>query len=410
LASRPRMRKRRRRRPAATARRWLAALLALALGLAGCEGDSGTGDEVRGTTLSVYVSAPLHGPRAADGQAIVDGAKLALAESGGEIGDLEIEAVYLDDSGARRSGWDPVATADNARQAAEDVTAIAYIGELDSGATRTSLPITNQAGMAQISPGSTAVDLTRTPPVGPGPDRLQPSDENTFVRIPPADDVQAHGAAQLARRLGVGTARVLDDRSAYGTGIADEFIAEAAQLGIRVPSEPTPVPRRGESLVGSPAEALYYGGTAERARAALTPRTGAEIGSDALLEPPFLRAAGPIVEGLYLTSSFIDPSRLPPAGQRFVRDYRRQFGRAPLPAAAYGYEAMALLLDGIRRAGDDGDDRATVTDELFATRDRGSILGTYSVLGSGDTTLDEISVYRVGDGVPAFEEELRASP
>lgn len=396
-----------------TARRCLAALLVLALGVSGCEGNSGTGDEVRGTTLSVYVSAPLHGPRAAEGRAIVDGAKLALAESGGEIGDLEVEAVYLDDSGGRDSGWSPVATADNARQAAEDVTAIAYIGELDSGATRTSLPITNQAGMAQISPGSTAVDLTRTPPVGPGPDRLQPSEDLTFIRLPPADDVQARGAAALAQRLGIRSALVLDDGSAFGRVAAEEFLDQASRLGVRVvPTRPVRVPGPGEALIGVGADAAYYGGTGESAHEALAAFSAVRtfIASDALLEPPFLRAAGPAAEALRLTSSFVDPSRLPPAGQRFIPGYRAQFGRAPLPAAAYGYEAMGLLLDAIRRAGDDGDNRATVIDELFDTRGRRSILGTYSVLGSGDTTLDEISVYRVSDGVPAFDTEVRSPP
>jgi branched-chain amino acid transport system substrate-binding protein len=395
-----------------TARRCFAALLVLVLGVAGCEGNSGTGDEVRGTTLSVYVSVPMYGPRAHEGRAMVDGAKLALAESGGEVGDLAVEAVYLDDSGGRDSGWSPVATADNARQAAEDVTAIAYIGDLDSGATRTSLPITNQAGMAQISPGSTAVDLTRSPPLGPGPDRLQPSEEISFIRLPPADDVQAHGAARFAQGLGIGSALALDDGSAFGRGVAEEFLREASRLGVRVPNRPVRVPAPGQSPIGVSADATYYGGTSERAREALTvfSRVRPLIASDALLEPPFIRAAGPTAEGLRLTSSFEDPSRLPPAGQRFVDDYRSQFRHAPPPAAAYGYEAMALLLDAIRRAGGDGDDRGSVVDELFATRARRSILGTYSVLGSGDTTLDEISVYRVSDGIPVFEAELRAAP
>jgi branched-chain amino acid transport system substrate-binding protein len=162
-------------------------------------------------------------------------------------------------------------------------------------------------------------------------------------------------------------------------------------------------------------DAVYLGGTPESMLAVLQ-RAAAErsnaqlLGPDALLEGPFLRAAGPAAEGLQLTSSLLDPSRLPPPGQRFSREYRTQFDRAPLPAAAYGYESMALLLDAIRRAGDDGDDRGTVTDELFATRDRRSAIGTYSVQGSGDTTLNDVSVYRVSDGLPVFETALRAPP
>ena len=388
----------------------MGAALAATAALAGCAGDSGTGDEVRGTTLTAYVSVPLHGPRAAEGRGIVDGAKLALADVGGEVGDLDVEAVYLDDSGGRASGWDPVATADNARQAAEDVTAIAYIGDLDSGATRTSLPITNQAEMAQISPGSTAVDLTRNPPLGPGPERLQPGDLQSFVRILPADDLQAHGAALEARRLGAREVLVLTDGSRFGRSIAEEFDEAAGELGLAVAGSPVRIPSR-SLVLDSGVDGIYYGGTPDRAQRALAaagPVRRAFIASDALLDPALLRSIGRFAADVHLTSSMLDPTQLPAAGQSFARDYREQFGKPPPPAAAYGYEAMALLLDAIRRAGDDGDRRSAVIDELFATRQRRSIVGTYSVEGTGDTTLDEISVYRVGDGVAVPGTSLRA--
>ena len=77
--------------------------------------------------------------------------------------------------------WSPVASGANARTATEDSTSIAYVGELESGATRTSLPITNDAEMLQIAPGSPAADL-----VGPFegsdevPEETQPSGLRTF--------------------------------------------------------------------------------------------------------------------------------------------------------------------------------------------------------------------------------------
>ena len=64
----------------------------------------------------------------------------------------------LDDAGP--SGATDALAGANARRATEDSTAIAYVGELDSGTTRTSLPITNEAGLLQVSPGASAVDLT----------------------------------------------------------------------------------------------------------------------------------------------------------------------------------------------------------------------------------------------------------
>jgi branched-chain amino acid transport system substrate-binding protein len=121
-----------------------------------------------------------------------------------------------------------------------------------------------------------------------------------------------------------------------------------------------------------------------------------------------LRHATEFTDQLYLTSPFLDPSLLPPQGQGFLHAYRKRFGHRAAPAAAYGYESMALLLDAIRRAGGDGDDRGAVVDEVLSTRDRRSVLGTYSIDGNGDTTLDAVSGYRISDGLPVFPVRLQA--
>src|SRR5207247_3702398 len=105
---------------------------------------------------------------------------------------------------------------------------------------------------------------------------------------------------------------------------------------------------------------------------------------------------------LYATSAAEDPSQLPPAGQRFVHDFRRRYGREPGRYAAYGYEAMAVVLDSIRRAGDSGADRQAVIDGFFVTSDGKSILGTYYTDELGNTTLDRLAGYAVRRGRPVF--------
>ena len=306
-----------------------------------------------------------------------------------------MRAVYLDDT--RDGRWSLARTAANARSAAEDVTAIGYIGDLDSGATRASLPITNQAQMVQISPGSTAVDLTRRPPVGDTtPDRYRPSGSQTFARVVPDDDVQARAAAVWAKQMGAKRVGAVTDGSAFGQILARAFDQETARIGLG-------------SGEGGGVDLVYYGGGPDgfsRATRGLPPLP--IIGSDALIDPAFLRSATAFADRLYVTSPFLDPSLLPAAGQGFVRTYRRQFGTAN-PAAAYGYESMAVLLDAIHRAGPNGDDRGAVTDEVLSTHDRHSVLGTYSIDANGDTTLGTVSGYRVSDGLPVFPTPLKAS-
>jgi ABC-type branched-subunit amino acid transport system substrate-binding protein len=99
--------------------------------------------------LAVYLSVPLNGPQAAKGKEIAASAEKALADAGGKAGSHPIELTVLDDTGGG-SSWTPIAAAANARQANEDASTIAYIGDLDEGASRTSLPITNLADIAQI--------------------------------------------------------------------------------------------------------------------------------------------------------------------------------------------------------------------------------------------------------------------
>jgi branched-chain amino acid transport system substrate-binding protein len=69
---------------------------------------------------------------------------------------------------------------------------------------------------------------------------------------------------------------------------------------------------------------------------------------------------------------------------------------------------MALVLDAIERAGGEGEDRPAVMEELLATTDRNSILGTYSIEFTGDTSLDAVAGYRMEGGEPVFDSGLTA--
>jgi hypothetical protein len=161
-----------------------AVMLALAASAAGCDaqGEAEPGE----ATLTIYVSAPLTGPARADGQAVADGARRALAEAGGEAGGFQVVAEYLDVAGRNETRFDPVTAADNARTATEDSTTIAYIGELDSGASRTSVPITNSAGILQVAPGSGASDLVRDEVYNDEvPTDVQGTGERTFAQLAP---------------------------------------------------------------------------------------------------------------------------------------------------------------------------------------------------------------------------------
>jgi branched-chain amino acid transport system substrate-binding protein len=356
----------------------------------GCE-TPGSGIQA-GEHVTVYVSMPLRGPEAVEGRDVVRGAKLALADAQGRVGELAVRAVYLDDTGGRgvRARWSQAVAAANARDAAEDFSAIAYLGDFDSGATRASLPITNEARMLQVSPASAAVDLVQ-PFLGAGeqvPEEVQATGERTFGRVIPSDEVQAEAGAGWAKRLGARRVATVSDGSEFGQTMVRAF---------RQSLQATRLTRGRGDL-------LYYGGGPEPMPASLIQgSTDTVMASDALLMRP---PSGP-VRGFLVTSAVEDPSQLPPAGERFVSAFTKRYDRQPRRYAAYGYEAMAVVLDSIRRAGDQGDDRKAVVDAFFDTQDRDSVLGTYSIDEVGDTTLGRLAGYRLADGRPRFQTALR---
>jgi ABC-type branched-subunit amino acid transport system substrate-binding protein len=120
---------------------------------------------------TVYSSLPLSGPSAPQTRSIVRGAQFALSEAGGMAGGQPVRYVSLNSATRRSGAWTPARTAANARRAALDDSTVAYIGEFNSGGSAISIPIMNEARIAQISPSNTAIGLTRG---GPGTGRGEP--------------------------------------------------------------------------------------------------------------------------------------------------------------------------------------------------------------------------------------------
>lgn len=345
----------------------------LALLVAGC-GSSSEGDP----KLDVYVSAPLTGPRADDGRDVADGAQLALEDAGGEAGGVEVSLEVLDD--ATREGWDAAATGANARTATEDTAAIAYIGELDSGASRTSIPITNQAGMLQVSPGAGAEDLTRESLGSDDVPDVQGTGERTFARVIPSDRAQGEAGAAWMSSEGVGSVVVSSDESDYAAALVSGL--EAASDGPEIVS-------------GDAAAGAVYIAAADAFDSPPAAGFGERgiYGSDAQLDGGARLVSGSTP--VRLTSAAMDPTQLPAEAAGFLSAFEEAYERKPGRYAAYGYEAMAATLDAIDRA-DDQTDRSDVVDAFMAISNRESILGTYSIDGVGNTTLDTQGAYEIG--------------
>jgi branched-chain amino acid transport system substrate-binding protein len=344
------------RRPA------LAVLLLIFLGATGCSVDGSSRIEA---PVAVYVSLPLTGPRGVDGREAADGVRLALEEAQGRAGSIQVRGHFLDD--ARGRAWDPVVVGANARTAVQDHTTAAYIGELDSEPTRASAPITNQAGIVQVSPGAGAVDLT-APAAGypDSPDRYRPAGDVSFARTVPADNVVVDAAAVWASELGVTAAAVISNGSPFQNLAANEFKSAAAEHGIQLS---TGKPGKVAVAPGGAVRAVYRPGTAG------------------------LVIYGKATQVLELSAE-LDPKLLP--DKQFETRFAQRFHRNPGPYAAYGYEAMALVLQGIREAGTDASSfRDDVRGAVIGAHRDETVLGSYSITSEGDTTECMVQRYRI---------------
>src|SRR5829696_2356338 len=185
-------------------------------------GGTDTEESGGGKELTVYSSLPLQGASRPQSEDVINGIKLALKQKGGKCGDFKIKYESLDDATAAAGKWEAGQTSANARKVAQDDNAIAYIGEFNSGASAISIPITNEAGILQVSPSNTALGLTKGGAgAEPGePDKYYPSGERNYGRVVPIDTIQGAAQAQYMKDEGVTSVYVLDDAEVYGKGVA----------------------------------------------------------------------------------------------------------------------------------------------------------------------------------------------
>jgi branched-chain amino acid transport system substrate-binding protein len=376
--------------------------------------------------LTIYSSMPLQGAGGPQSRSVVNGMKLALAQNNDHAGKFKIRFVSLDNSTAQAGSWTPEATSANARKAAGDSSTAAYLGEFNSGAAAVSIPLLNQGGVPMISPANTAVGLTtKDPGATPGePEKYYPTGKRNYVRVVARDSIKGPAMVSVMKEDGCKKVQLTNDKEVYGAGLAQAIVIAAHKAGLDIISnEPIDV------------KAPNYRALAQRAAAAgadcfafsgITANNAVQLFKDFASALPNAKLYGPdgtcesgfinpktgvpaaVAARYKCTSPTLPKSELPPEGQAFFTAYAQKFGDAvPDPYSIYGYEAMQLALDAIRRS--KTGEKADILKALFATRDRRSALGTYSIDANGDTTLAEMALEGVENGQLKFIKVIKGA-
>jgi branched-chain amino acid transport system substrate-binding protein len=374
----------------------------------------------------VYSSLPLKGSQRQESNAIIDGIRLAFRAQGGRVASYVINYKSLDDA-AGRAGWSSKLAVRNAVLAAGDPRTVAYIGDLDSGATELSLPILNQAGVVQITPGSGYPGLTDSvPPVTmpAEPAKFYPTRRYTLLRLIPNDMVQAAAALELLHSTGcVHVAAASFDGGVDGPALVHAiqltakdysmaYVSPAAAPGTKTSAYPSYALKLREAGVGC----FVFAGHVTPAAVALTERihaelpTGAIIGSSgfcsrAWTDPARHGASAAVDPYLYCTSPVVPARKYPGAGP-FVTDFRQVYHRTPEPYALIGYRAAEMVIAGIDNLANGRDNRREVLRAIGGVSIPSPVVGDYGFNPHGDLASHAYGIYRVVDGRPAYDKTL----
>jgi ABC-type branched-subunit amino acid transport system substrate-binding protein len=97
--------------------------------------------------------------------------------------------------------------------------------------------------------------------------------------------------------------------------------------------------------------------------------------------------------GMYLSLAGVVTEGLPPAGARWAKRFAATQSGVPVePSAVYAAQATEVLLDAVARS--DGT-RASVVRELFETRVRDGLLGSFGFDANGDISESPVTIVRI---------------
>jgi branched-chain amino acid transport system substrate-binding protein len=367
-----------------------AAMLSIALLSAAAYGQQKAPQLVR-----IGFASPLTGPQAHYGTDNLNGARMAvdaLNARGTPIGKnaVRFELLAEDDQADPKTGT-------IVAQRLVDAGARGIVGHFNSGVTIPASRIYSDAGIPQISV-STNPKYTR-------------QGYQTAFRIMADDDRQGAMLGEyVVRRLGLSSVAVIDDRTAYGQGLADAFAAAVKSAGARVLRREYVSDKDFDFravltvLKSVSPPAVFFGGY--DAQAGPLARQMKELGLDATLlggetinTAKFLELAGPAAEGHVASTPGASLSKRP-GGGAFAERYRARFKQDIGLYAPYFYDGVMLLARAMEIAGSAEPGRYIV--ELRRIRYDG-ITAEIEFDARGDLKKPQLSVFRVRNGRWALE-------
>lgn len=330
--------------------------------------------------------APLTGGIAHLGKDNENGARLAIEEINKKGLVINGQKVKLE--------LDPQDDAADPRQATQvaqklvDDKVVGVVGHLNSGTTIPASKIYSDAGIVQISPSATNPTYTQ-------------QGFKTAYRVVATDAQQGPALATYASaKLKAKSVAIVDDASAYGQGLADEFEKKAKALGMKVLSHDATNDKAVDfrailtKVKAERPDVIMYGGMdatggpfAKQARQlAIKSRI---LAGDGVCTEKLSDLAGEATDNVVCSQAGMALEKMP-GGDAFSKRYQARFGQPIQIYAPFTYDAVYIIVDAMKRA--NSVDKAKILAAMPAT-DYSGVLGETQFDAKGDVKKPVISLY-----------------
>ncbi|MES2412932.1 MAG: branched-chain amino acid ABC transporter substrate-binding protein [Pseudomonadota bacterium] len=338
--------------------------------------------------------APLSGAQAHYGKDNENGTRMAIEDlnkQGVEIGGkkAKFEIVAEDDAADPKQG-----TA--AAQKLCDAKVAGVVGHLNSGTTIPASKVYNDCGIPHVTGAATNPDLTK------------PAYKTTYRIIANDLALGAGLAFYAADTLKLKKVAIIDDRTAYGQGVADIFKKTAKEKGMTVVDEQFTTDKATDFMAILTAvkaknpDAIFYGGMDPQAGPMLRQMEQLGMGKvkyfggDGICTAEIAKLAGSpkTVENVICAEGGASLGKMP-GGTEWKKRYDEKYPNQFQVYSPYTYDATFVLVDAMKRAG--SIDPKVYTPELIKTSFKG-ITTTIEFEPNGELKNPAITLYNYKEG------------
>jgi branched-chain amino acid transport system substrate-binding protein len=348
---------------------------------------------------------PMQGASRTQTLQIVGATRLLLEQQDWKAGDQKVALQVCDDATAQAAKWDPDKCSRNAHAYAQNENLIGVIGTFNSGCAAIEIPVLNQApggGLLLLSPANTYGCLTE-PCAGNEPEKYYPSGTRNYARVAPSDPNQGAVMAEFAKAQGVSRIYILNDKEAYGLGVAKNFQGAAEASGMTVTGFSAYDPKQANfraiftRIKATNPDAVFIGGLVDENSGQLINDKVAVLGPNAgdvklflpdgfTADAVFQRSEGgtPNAKDAFFSVAGVGIDKYTGEAKTFIDDFKKTIpGKSVDPYAILGAQAARVMLDAI--ADSDGT-RADVIKRVFETKIDNGLIGSFEINENGDIT------------------------